>query len=120
MEVTHSNFLLFSLGFLILILICRRLEDLNLVVRDIVQDLIFALFIKFFGITRVRLTLCLKLAISSSVKVSALAMMGMRLTLVCRRRMNSISICLSLSKDSDKIQIVFYEINELTSDPWVG
>lgn len=64
-------------------LVTRTLEDLDVVVLDIRKDLRKVSEVRVPNKQKVRNhTLALKAAISSSVKVSALAMTGMRLTLV--------------------------------------
>lgn len=89
------DFLRLGDALFILVLVQRRLEDLNAVECEIGQNLNKVSeklpYVAVCGLTR-----SLKSAISSSFMVSALAMTGIRLTLLCSRRMNSMSICFNL------------------------
>lgn len=76
---------------LVLILVGRSLEDVDVVVRDVGKDLVPR--VEKGGIEggNGKLTRALNSATSTSVRVSALAMTGMRLTLSCSCFMNSMS-----------------------------
>lgn len=101
-ERAHGDGLVVGDGLLILVVVERGLEDLDLVMRDVGKDLkeaqtvSFSLAVESKSSERGKRTRALKAVISSSVRVSDLAMMGIRLTFWCRRRMNSMSIGLSL------------------------
>ena len=93
-DLVH-NFVVLGNGLLVVELVARALEDLNVVVLDVAEDLEMVLVVAQELISFSILTRCLKAAISSSVRVSDLAMTGIRLTLVCRRRITSTSRGLS-------------------------
>lgn len=66
---------------LVVELVARALENLNVVVLDICQNL-GSLLVCEEPIQAIKLTRCLKAMISSSVRVSAFAITGIKLTLV--------------------------------------